>query len=95
MRIALGQMRMGESLEANLDKALARMSEAASNGAELFCFPEIQFSSFFPQFPGGDASRYAMGIDHPAMRAMQLACRELSLVPLQVVGHLLFCQLLD
>jgi predicted amidohydrolase len=73
-------MGMEESLEANLDKSLARMREAASNGAELVCFPEIQFSPFFPQFPGGDASRYAMGIGHPAMRAMQRACIELGLV---------------
>ena len=80
MRIALVQMSMEESLEANLDKSLARMREAASNGAQLVCFPEIQFSPFFPQFPGGDASRYAVGIDHPAMRAMQQACRELGLI---------------
>lgn len=80
MRIALVQMSMEESLEANLDKALACMREAASNGAELVCFPEIQFSPFFPQFPGGDASAYAMGINHPAIRAMQQACRELGLI---------------
>ena len=80
MRIAFVQVSMEESLEANLDKSLACMREAASKGAELVCFPEIQFSPFFPQFPGGDASRYAMGIDHPAMRAMQQASRELGLV---------------
>jgi predicted amidohydrolase len=80
MRIALVQMSMEESLEANLDKALACMREAASEGAELVCFPEIQFSPFFPQFPGGDALAYSIGIDHPAMRAMQQACRQLGLI---------------
>ena len=80
MRIALAQMTMEESWEANLEKSLASMREASSNGAELICFPELQFSPFFPQFPGGDASRYAMRIDHPAMRAIQQACRELGLI---------------
>ncbi|HUS69891.1 MAG TPA: carbon-nitrogen hydrolase family protein [Anaerolineae bacterium] len=80
MRIALVQMSMEESWEANLDKSLASMREAASKGAELVCFPEIQFSPFFPQFPGGDASAYAMGIDHFAIRAMQQACREQNLI---------------
>jgi beta-ureidopropionase len=80
MRIALVQMSMEGSVDANLDKALASMREAAREGAELVCFPETQFSPFFPQFPCGDASRYAMGIDHPAMRATQQASRELGLI---------------
>ena len=80
MRIALIQMTMEDSPEANLDKSLISMGEAANNGAELVCFPEIQFSPFFPQFPGGDASRYAMEINHPVMRAMQGACRELGVL---------------
>jgi predicted amidohydrolase len=56
------------------------MTEAAGNGASVVCFPEIQFSPFFPQFPGGDGSRYVMEIDHPAVQAVQQACRELGLV---------------
>jgi len=80
MRMALIQMGMEEVPEANLDKALVCIREAAKIGAELVCFPEIQFSPFFPQFPQEDASRYAMKIDHPVMRAMQQACRELGLV---------------
>jgi beta-ureidopropionase len=80
MRIALVQMSMEESWEANLEKSLASMRDAASNGAQLVCFPEIQFSPFFPQFSGGDASAYAMEIDHPAMRAIQQACREMDLI---------------
>jgi beta-ureidopropionase len=80
MRIALVQMSMEESPEANLDVAVALMREAAGKGAELVCFPEIQFSPFFPRFPGGDASRYAMAIDDPAIKAIRQACRELGLV---------------
>jgi predicted amidohydrolase len=71
---------MEESPEANLDKSLAGLREAASDGAEIVCFPEIQLSPFFPQFAGGDASRYAMAIDHPAIEAMREICRGLGLV---------------
>lgn len=78
--IALVQMSMEESVRANLDKAVAALSDATGNGAELVCFPEIQFSPFFPQFSGGDASRYAMEIDHPMVQVMQQACRELGVV---------------
>ena len=56
-------MSMEESPDENLDKSLAGMREAARNGAELVCFPEIQFSPFFPQFPGRDASRYSMAME--------------------------------
>jgi beta-ureidopropionase len=80
MRIALVQMSMDESVQSNLEKTVAGMTEAAGNGAELVCFPEIQFSPFFPQFPRGDASRYAMGIDHAIVGALQQACRELGVV---------------
>jgi predicted amidohydrolase len=80
MRIALVQTSMDESMQSNLDKTLAGMAKAAENGADLVCFPQIQFSPFFPQFRGGDASRYAMEIDHPVVQAIQQACGELGLV---------------
>jgi predicted amidohydrolase len=80
MRIALIQMSMDKSPEANLPKALSSMREAALGGAKLVCFPEIQFSPFFPQFAGADASEYAMSIDHTTVRAMRRACHDLGLV---------------
>jgi predicted amidohydrolase len=80
MRVALVQMSMDENMQSNAEKTLAAMAEAAGNGVDLVCFPQIQFSPFFPQFPGGDASRYAMEIDHPMVRTMQEACKDLGLV---------------
>lgn len=80
MIIALVQMSMEASQEFNLEKALAYMREAAGKGAELVCFPELQFSPFFPQFPSGDTSQNSMRIDHPAVKAIQQACQELGLV---------------
>ena len=43
MRIALTQLKIHGNAEKNLDKTLRYMEEAARNGAELVCFPEIQF----------------------------------------------------
>jgi predicted amidohydrolase len=80
MRIALVQMSMEESMRSNLEKTVAAMTEAAGNGAVVVCFPQIQFSPFFPQFPGGEASRYAVEIDHPMVQAMQQVCKELGVV---------------
>ena len=64
MKIALVQSALSENMEANLTKALISMDEAASKGAEAICFPEIQFSPFFPQYPGVDVSKYAIPIEH-------------------------------
>jgi beta-ureidopropionase len=80
MRIALAQMSMDEEMPANLEKTLSCMREAARKGADLVCFPEIQFSPFFPQCPGGDAARYVARIDDPLVKAVQQTCRELGLV---------------
>jgi predicted amidohydrolase len=80
MRIALAQMSMDEDMPANLDKTVVCMREAARKGAELICFPEIQFSPFFPQFPGGDAARYAVAIDDPLVKTLRQTCGELNLV---------------
>lgn len=51
MKIAQVQMKMSAGMEENLKKSLQRMREAAAQGADLVCFPEIQLTPFFPQFP--------------------------------------------
>jgi len=80
MKIALVQPVLSESIEANLNKALISMDEAASQGAELVCFPEIQFSPFFPQYPGLDVSKYAIPIEHQIVKSLREKCRSLNLV---------------
>ncbi|MEN8375896.1 MAG: carbon-nitrogen hydrolase family protein [Gemmatimonadota bacterium] len=79
-RIALVQTAPGESLEASAEQALARMREARSAGAEIVAFPEVHLSPFFPQFPGRDASGYALTIDHPIITAFRDLSRELGIV---------------
>ncbi len=80
MKIALVQPALSESMDENLNKALISMDEAAAKGAELVCFPEIQFSPFFPQYPGLDVSRYAIPIDHEIVKRIREKCCSLGLV---------------
>lgn len=78
MKIALVQTHMSDSVDANLAHALEMMRTAAQAGAELIVFPEVQLSPFFPQYPGRDASRYAMRLDGPEARALQDECARLG-----------------
>ena len=47
--IGLIQMSMGSDPEANLGKALKRIKEAASRGAQVICLPELFKSQYFCQ----------------------------------------------
>jgi N-carbamoylputrescine amidase len=47
--VGLIQMRCGSEPEANLDKAVARIRQAASDGAQIICLPELFRSQYFCQ----------------------------------------------
>ena len=79
-RIALAQISMGESIDENLAKAVRCIEEAAANGAGIVAFPEVQFSPFFPQHAGGDASAYLMSVDHGAVETIREVCRREEVV---------------
>ncbi len=64
----------------NVTSALQAMDEAAEAGAEMVCFPELQFSPFFPQFPGRDVSHYAMALNHPLIESVRAKCAEKNLI---------------
>ena len=49
MKIALVQHFVTENIEDNLNKGLAALEEAASNGAELVAYAELAFEPFYPQ----------------------------------------------
>lgn len=78
--IALGQMRMSEDVEANLDTSLRCMDEAAAAGAKLIVFPEVQLTPFFPQYRLAPPERYCMTLDDPAVEALRAKCRETGMV---------------
>ncbi|MBQ9252933.1 MAG: hypothetical protein IJ188_09900 [Clostridia bacterium] len=76
VKIALAQMQISSDREENYRKTLEFIRRAAENGAELVCFPEIQLSPFFPQYPGRDANEYAMRLEDEHARGICEACRE-------------------
>lgn len=75
MRIALAQMKMLKDVEANYHKTVKLVEDAAGQGAELICFPEIQLSPFFPQYVDADVSSYVMSMDSRYVKGICEACR--------------------
>jgi predicted amidohydrolase len=80
MRIALAQLQLSDNLEETKAKTLNSMKEAAVNGAQLICFPELQLYPFFPQHPKRDVANWALTMDDPFVAELQKTCKELSLV---------------
>jgi predicted amidohydrolase len=74
MRVAMAQMKMSESMEENFEKSLSMTEEAASGGADLVFFPELQFYPFFPQYPGRRVEDCALTLEHTYIRRMMELC---------------------
>ncbi len=74
--VALVQMRCGEAKQANVEKALARIAEAASAGANIICLQEL----FAGQYPcqSEDHRRFAdaESIPGPTSEALSAAARQ-------------------
>lgn len=77
MKLAMAQMSMSGSMDANLEKSL-RMIEAA-RGCDLLFFPEIQLTPFFPQYPGCNVDAYVLRQEDAPVRALCDAAREAGL----------------
>ncbi len=54
-RLGLVQMSMGESVSANVEKAVAGVERAAKDGAEVVCLPELFAWRYFPSARGSAA----------------------------------------
>ena len=80
MKIALVQQEMTTDMASNLQHALDAIDHAASNGANIVCFPEIQLSPFFPQFSGRIVDDYAIGIEDEMVKKIQDKCKEHNLI---------------
>lgn len=76
MKLALAQMQITSSVSENLEKSLRLLREAARQGADLICFPEIQLSPFFPQYAGLNVSDYVMREEDTPVQTICSACRE-------------------
>jgi N-carbamoylputrescine amidase len=82
MRIALIQHRATADRSRNLERALHSLDEAAGNGAQLVCFPELAFEPFYPQHPAGGryVAELAEPVPGPATDAFAEAARRLGIV---------------
>ena len=69
-------MKMAPDVEANYQKTLRLIKEAAVGNAALIVFPEIQLTPFFPQYPDRDVSEYVMQQDDRYVTGVCNACRE-------------------
>lgn len=76
MRLALVQMENAGSMRENLRKSCKTIQEAAKQGADLVLFPEVHLSEFFPQYPGGDATKYSVTLESDVMQQFCEECRE-------------------
>jgi N-carbamoylputrescine amidase len=63
LRIALVQMQVSEDPDANLEKAVARVDEAARAGAQVVCLPELFRSRYFCQ--AEEPARFALAESIP------------------------------
>src|SRR5260370_10542114 len=69
-RVGLVQMAMSADPDANLKKALAKISEAAAAGAQLVCLPELFRSQYFAQREDPDLFDLAEPVPGPSTDAV-------------------------
>src|SRR6476661_5777926 len=79
-RIALVQMRCGPELEKNFAHAIDFIRNAAKNGAEIICLPELFRSQYFCQTENHDNFSLAENIPGPSTDALTKLAREKSVV---------------
>jgi N-carbamoylputrescine amidase len=75
-RVGLVQMAMSREPGENLDKAVARLREAARAGAEVVCLPELYRSPYFCQKEDPALFDLAEPVPGPSTEALGRAARE-------------------
>src|SRR6201995_3189115 len=72
----LTQMSMGPDPEANFQKALTRIREAAAQGANVICLPELFRAQYFCQREDTELFNLAEPIPGPSTAAIAEVARE-------------------
>ena len=81
MRISLVQQQTTLDREANLEKGISALSEAAAGGAQIVAFAELSFQRFFPQFHiSPDLETFAEPIPGPTTDRFCSLAKELGIV---------------
>ena len=78
--VGLVQMSMTADPQANLEKAIARVREAAGRGATLICLPELFRTLYIGQREDHDFFNLAETIPGPSTEALGKIARELEVV---------------
>lgn len=76
MKLAMAQMKMAPDMEINYKKSVEMIAEAAKNGADMICFPEVQLTPFFPQYEGKNVDDYVLYMDSSYVQGVCAACKE-------------------
>src|SRR5438874_9983210 len=79
-QLALVQMRCGTNPEQNLTRAIEFIRDAAKNGAQIVCLPELFRSQYFCQSEDHDSFSLAENIPGPSTDALTKLAREKSVV---------------
>src|SRR4026208_84251 len=79
-KVALVQMRCGVNPEQNLTNAIEFIGDAAKNGAQIVCLPELFRSQYFCQSENHDNFSLAESIPGPSTNALTKLAREKSVV---------------
>ncbi|MDP9292683.1 MAG: acyltransferase, partial [Verrucomicrobiota bacterium] len=75
-RIALIQMRCSPEPAANVESAIAKISDAAASGAQIACLPELFRSQYFCQAEDHENFKLAEAIPGPTTDALGAIARE-------------------
>ena len=78
--VGLVQMSMTADPQANLEKAIARVREAAGRGATLICLPELFRTLYIGQREDHDLFNLAEPVPGPSTEALGKVARELGVV---------------
>jgi len=81
MKLALIQQKASKDIEANINKGIASVKEAAKSGANIICFAELAFETFYPQKPStGNNLELAEEIPGPTTEKFSKLAKELGIV---------------
>jgi N-carbamoylputrescine amidase len=74
--VGLVQMSVTPDLNANLEKAVARVEEAARQGAQVICLPELFRSQYFCQKEDAELFDLAESVPGPSTEALSRVARD-------------------
>lgn len=82
VKIGLVQHACGAERQANVERALAGVREAAAGGAELICLPELFAAPYFCQVQDQDHFRWAEPVNGPTVSAVREVAQQLRVTVL-------------